>query len=56
MKRKRSPPTPDGVKKTSLSIKTAVYRRAWNYKLDSGRDLGEIVSDALDEYLKKRGA
>jgi hypothetical protein len=44
-------------KRTSLNIDPAVYRRAWDYKLDNpGKDLGQIVSEALDEYLKKRGA
>jgi hypothetical protein len=43
-------------KSTSLNIDRAVYRRAWDYKLDTGKDLGDIVSEALDEYLKKRGA
>jgi len=42
--------------KTSLSLDPAVYRRAWNYKLDTKRSLGAIVSEALDEYLKNRHA
>ncbi len=52
----------DGRKtKTSLSIEEAVYNRAHQYKLDCRRagtpkDLGDIVTEALDEYLKKRGA
>ncbi|HKP99854.1 MAG TPA: hypothetical protein VJ735_05940 [Actinomycetes bacterium] len=40
---------------TSLRIDRAVYRRAWGFKLDTGRDLGEIVSRALDDYLKANG-
>lgn len=55
MPEKKGPRTPEQ-KKTSLNIQSSVYRRAWDYKLDSGKDLGEIVSEALDEYLKKRGA
>jgi hypothetical protein len=47
--------------KTSLSIDQEVYDRAHQYKLDSRRagepkDLGDIVTEALDEYLRKRGA
>jgi hypothetical protein len=46
---------PTTMKKTSLSIEPVVYRRAWNYKLDTGKDLGQIVSEALTEYLDGRG-
>ncbi len=47
--------------KTSLTIDPAVYDRAQHYKIEirsrgDKKDLGEIVSEALDEYLKKRGA
>lgn len=56
MARKKGPVAQVEIKKTSLNIQAAVYRRAWNFKLDSGRELGDIVSEALDEYLKKRGA
>jgi hypothetical protein len=41
---------------TSLRIRRAVYMRAWYYKLEKKKDLGEIMTEALDEYLKKRGA
>ena len=47
---------PRSWKTTSLRVDPAVYRRAWNYKLDKEKDLGEIVTEALDEFLKKRGA
>lgn len=53
--RKRGKDEKAETKKTSLHIRAAVYRRAWTYKLDTGVDLGTIVSEALDEYLKKRG-
>ena len=57
MPEKKATLKPKPMKKTSLSIEPSIYRRAWNYKLDNpGKDLGEIVSEALDEYLKARKA
>lgn len=55
-KPKKEAPAESEWKKTSLMIKAAVYKRAWQLKLDTGRELGAIVSDALSEYLKKHGA
>jgi hypothetical protein len=54
--KKAAGPDQDPWKSTSLRIKASVYRRAWNYKLDKDKDLGEIISEAVDEYLKKLGA
>ena len=47
--------------KTSLMVGRDVYDRAHQYKLDCRRqgkpkDIWEIFTEALDEYLKKRGA
>lgn len=54
--KKPAAPEADPWKSTSLRIRASVYRRAWNHKLDKDKDLGDIVTEALDEYLKKRGA
>ncbi len=52
---------PDEIRKTSLNLRADVLAKAERYQLDekhAGRpkSIGNIVSDALDEYLKKRGA
>ncbi len=61
MAQRKAAPRPPHRVKTSLSIDPAVYDRAQRFKLDTRKagnpkDLGEIVTEALDEYLKKRGA
>lgn len=41
---------------TSIKLDPALYKRAQHFKVESGKDLQEIFSEALAEYLKKRGA
>lgn len=42
--------------RTSVVMDRKVHKRALKYKVDSGKELGEILTEALDEYLKRRGA
>jgi hypothetical protein len=41
---------------TSVKLDPALYKRAQHYKVESGKTIQEILSEALAEYLKKRGA
>lgn len=41
---------------TSIKVDQALYKRVQHFKVESGKDVGEIISEALAEYLKKHGA
>lgn len=56
MEKKASGAKKPTYKKTSLSVEESVWLRAWHHKLAAKKDLGQLVTEALDEYLKKRGA
>lgn len=47
-KKKRNP--------TSVKLLPELHKRALHYKVETGKDLQDIVNEALAEYLKKRGA
>lgn len=41
--------------KTTLRLPTPLFKRAKHYAVDSGRDLQDIIADALAAYLAKKG-
>jgi len=49
-------PAKKPVQPTSIKVEQALYKRVQHFKVESGKDVGEIISEALAEYLKKHGA
>lgn len=55
--KKTEPPAPKRAPKvTSLRLDGDLHRRARHYSIENSVTLQAIVNEALDEYLKKRGA
>lgn len=53
--KKRTKPTAS-TRVTTLRLDPEVHRRARMYALAAGSSLQAVVSEALSDYLKKRGA
>jgi hypothetical protein len=41
--------------KTTIRLPAALFKRAKHHSVDSGRDLQDIIADALTAYLAKKG-
>jgi hypothetical protein len=56
MERKKAPALGQKRKSTSLAIDPVLHRRAQHFAIDNGKRLKDVFNEALEEYLKKRGA
>lgn len=55
IKKQKGAPPADDIKKTSINFSASAWKKAKIYCVNEGTDLGQMIADAIEEYLRRRG-